>query len=414
MNWKRRYARSWERLDMKYNWEIKRLADIVQLNPKESIAKGTIAKKVPMDKLHPFCRDIPEYIFEKFNGGTKFRNGDTIMARITPCLENGKTAKVDILNDGEIGFGSTEYIVFRAIDGISDADYLYYLICSPSVRNPAIKSMIGSSGRQRVQIDVIENLQIEVPPLEGQRKIGSLLKSLDDKIALNNRINDNLQQQAQALFKLWFIDFEPFGGILPVDWKKGTIDDLATDIICGKTPSTKVNEYYGEDIPFITIPDMHNNTYVVATERYLSTIGATSQEKKTLPQNSICVSCIGTAGLVALTATKSQTNQQINSIIPKKGVSPYYIYLLMKTLYDTINKLGQSGSTIVNLNKTQFSKINVLVPTLKSMSEFDKVLEPVFEMIMFNQLENIKLCSLREVLLPKLMSGEINISNIQL
>lgn len=216
------------------------------------------------------------------------------------------------------------------------------------------------------------------------------------------------------MFKLWFIDFEPFGGILPVDWKKGTIDDLATDIICGKTPSTKVNEYYGEDIPFITIPDMHNNTYVVATERYLSTIGATSQEKKTLPQNSICVSCIGTAGLVALTATKSQTNQQINSIIPKKGVSPYYIYLLMKTLYDTINKLGQSGSTIVNLNKTQFSKINVLVPTLKSMSEFDKVLEPVFEMIMFNQLENIKLCSLREVLLPKLMSGEINISNIQL
>lgn len=399
---------------MKYNWEIKSLADIVQLNPKESIAKGTIAKKVPMDKLHPFCRDIPEYIFEKFNGGTKFRNGDTIMARITPCLENGKTAKVDILNDGEIGFGSTEYIVFRAIDGISDADYLYYLICSPFVRNPAIKSMIGSSGRQRVQIDVIENLQIEVPPLEGQRKIGSLLKSLDDKIALNNRINDNLQQQAQALFKLWFIDFEPFGGILPVDWKKGTIDDLATDIICGKTPSTKVNEYYGEDIPFITIPDMHNNTYVVATERYLSTIGATSQEKKTLPQNSICVSCIGTAGLVALTATKSQTNQQINSIIPKKGVSPYYIYLLMKTLYDTINKLGQSGSTIVNLNKTQFSKINVLVPTLKSMSEFDKVLEPVFEMIMFNQLENIKLCSLREVLLPKLMSGEINISNIQL
>lgn len=177
---------------MKYNWKIKRLADIVQLNPKESITKGTIAKKVPMDKLHPFCRDIPEYIFEKFNGGTKFRNGDTIMARITPCLENGKTAKVDILNDGEIGFGSTEYIVFRTIDGISDADYLYYLICSPFVRNPAIKSMIGSSGRQRVQIDVIENLQIEVPPLEGQRKIGSLLKSLDDKIALNNRINDNL------------------------------------------------------------------------------------------------------------------------------------------------------------------------------------------------------------------------------
>ncbi len=159
---------------MKSEWTIKKLADIAEFNPRESLPKGVMAKKIAMDKLAPFCRDIPSYEMEKFFGGTKFRNGDTIMARITPCLENGKTAKVTILDDGEIGFGSTEYIVLRAKENV-DEDYLYYLVCSPIVREPAIKSMVGSSGRQRVQTDVVQNLKIAVPPVEEQKKIGGIL-----------------------------------------------------------------------------------------------------------------------------------------------------------------------------------------------------------------------------------------------
>lgn len=108
---------------MKYNWDAKRLSEIAYINPRESIGKGSVAKKVPMDGLQPFCRDISEFIFEEYKGGSKFKNGDTIMARITPCLENGKIAKVSILEDDEVGFGSTEYIVLRAIAGISDADF---------------------------------------------------------------------------------------------------------------------------------------------------------------------------------------------------------------------------------------------------------------------------------------------------
>ena len=177
---------------MKSEWTKKKLSDIADFNPKETIKKGAIAKKISMDVLRPFCRDVPYYTEECFSGGTKFRNGDTIMARITPCLESGKTAQVSILNDGEVGFGSTEYIVFRAKEGIADKDYLYYLVCSPEVREPAIKSMVGSSGRQRVQTDVVKNLEIDVPPLVEQEKIGSFLKSIDDKIALNDRINNNL------------------------------------------------------------------------------------------------------------------------------------------------------------------------------------------------------------------------------
>ena len=177
---------------MKCNWSTKKLSEIAYINPRERIGKGLLAKKVPMDKLNPFCRDVWEFVFEEYKGGAKFRNGDTIMARITPCLENGKIAKVSFLSDDEVGFGSTEYIVFRAIDGVSDADFLYYLICSPLVRNPAIKSMVGSSGRQRVQTDVVAGLDIELPSIEEQRKIGGLLKAIDDKIELNNVINNNL------------------------------------------------------------------------------------------------------------------------------------------------------------------------------------------------------------------------------
>lgn len=168
------------------------LFEYIDINPKETLAKGTLAKKISMDKLQPFCRDISEYELTEFTGGSKFRNGDTIMARITPCLENGKTAMVNILNENEVGFGSTEYIVFRAKDKLTTPDFVYYLVRSPLIREPAIKSMVGSSGRQRVQTNVVENLEIGFPSLTEQTKIASVLKSLDDKITINNAINNNL------------------------------------------------------------------------------------------------------------------------------------------------------------------------------------------------------------------------------
>ncbi|MBC3535707.1 restriction endonuclease subunit S [Megasphaera hominis] len=176
---------------MKSEWSMKSISDIAEINPRESLKKGSKAKKIPMDALVPFTRDPIFYQLEEFKGGSKFRNKDTLMARITPCLENGKTAQVLCLNKYEIGFGSTEYIVFRAKEKV-DPNYLYYLICSPFVRDPAIKSMVGSSGRQRVQTDVVANLKVPVPEFEDQKRIGFILKNLDDKIQLNTQINKNL------------------------------------------------------------------------------------------------------------------------------------------------------------------------------------------------------------------------------
>ena len=173
-------------------WKTYKLSDVVQFNPTERIVKGSLAKKVSMDKLIPYCREVSGYEIETFSGGMKFRNGDTIMARITPCLENGKTSLVSFLDDNEVGFGSTEYIVFRAIDGVTDSKFIYYFVTNPTFRNVAIKSMVGSSGRQRVQQSVLEELEVTLPSLEDQRKIAGILGALDDKIENNRRINDNL------------------------------------------------------------------------------------------------------------------------------------------------------------------------------------------------------------------------------
>lgn len=174
------------------NWDLKKASEFIQFNPTESIKKGEIAKKVAMEKLEPFSRDISGFELTEFKSGTKFKNGDTLMARITPCLENGKTSKVTILGNDEVGFGSTEFIVMRAIDGVSDEDFVYYLSINPHWREIAIKSMVGSSGRQRVQLDVLKNTELYVPPLDEQKLIGKTLRALDDRIAENKKINHHL------------------------------------------------------------------------------------------------------------------------------------------------------------------------------------------------------------------------------
>lgn len=228
---------------MKSEWKTRKLFEIADFNPRELLPKGAVAKKVTMDKLQPFCRDIPSYEVEAFSGGTKFRNGDTIMARITPCLENGKTAKVSILDDNEVGFGSTEYIVFRAKDGI-DEDFLYYLVCSSTVREPAIKSMVGSSGRQRVQMNVVQNIDVMVPSIEKQRAIGGILGDLDDKIKLNTEINKNLLQQLDVLYDE-FSHRE--------NWSTVTINDIAEKVAMGPFGSNiKVSTFVSEGIPIIS------------------------------------------------------------------------------------------------------------------------------------------------------------------
>lgn len=148
-----------------------KLSDFVYMNPSERLPKGTIARKISMDQIEPYKKFVFSTNYEPYSGGAKFRNGDTIMARITPCLENGKTAFVSGLAENEIAFGSTEYIVLRAKENISIPDFVYYLTISSIIREPAIKSMVGSSGRQRVQQSVLDELEIPLFSIAEQQHI---------------------------------------------------------------------------------------------------------------------------------------------------------------------------------------------------------------------------------------------------
>ena len=390
---------------MKFNWTTKKLSEIAYINPRESIGKGVVAKKVPMDRLQPFCRDIPDFVLEEYKGGTKFKNDDTIMARITPCLENGKIAKVSILSNDEIGFGSTEYIVFRAIDGVSDADFLYYLICSPLVRNPAIKSMVGSSGRQRVQTDVVANLGIELPPLEEQRKIGELLKTFDDKIKLNNEINNNLEQQMEALYKSWFIDFEPFNGAKPENWSKTDIYSIA-DIIYGAPFSSKLFNTDGVGKPIIRIRDLKNQEFVTYT---------TEEHPKghLIQPGDIIVGMDGEFRPYIWGNESAWLNQRVCIFENKRPKGKAFVFFTIKPLLNVIEQT-QVATTVIHIGKKDYDAFEITLPDKTSLDRFDEITAPMIDQIVTNRLENKKLAALRDALLPKLMSGELDVSNIDL
>ena len=387
-----------------------KLGDIVEFNPKETIKKGTLAKKVPMEKLQPFCRDISNYDLCKFNGGTKFKNGDTIMARITPCLENGKIAQVNFLDNNEVGFGSTEYIVLRANPNILDKNYLYYLTISPTIRKPAIKSMVGSSGRQRVQTDVVENINIDLPPLKTQQKIASILKSLDDKIELNNKINNNLEEQAQAIFnkhmETYSYTLTPLGNIAEI------IDCLHSKKPKSVTNTTRqllqlnnITDYGFLDLSqkyFISEDDYNNWT-----------------RKCEIVEGDCVITNVGRIGAVsqAPIGTHVAMGRNMTCIRLKKD-KPFFSYLITALLSSHIHKEiiknTDEGTIMGALNVKNIPLLMFPIFELSIMNSLEKTLFPIRKLIECNYIENQRLAQLRDTLLPKLMSGEINVSNINL
>lgn len=299
---------------------------------------------------------------------------------------------------------SPAYFMFEVIDnGVLDDEYLMLWFRRSEFDRICWLKTDGSV-RGGITWEDICRIELPIPPLSKQKEIVRSYKAITDRIALKQRINDNLAATVKAIYRSFFVDFIPFGGSQPFEWKETTIDNIASEVICGKTPPTSDPENYGSFMPFITIPDMHGSVYSTSTERFLSEKGVATQENKTLPANSICVSCIASVGLVCLTAEPSQTNQQINSIICKNGISPYYVYIKMTTLSDYLKQIGAGGSTTLNVNKTLFGQIPVLCPDESAMINFHNRVEPLFNKMRSNQYEMQKLESLKSLALSRLSS----------
>ncbi len=382
------------------DWELKKISEIAEFNPQESIKKGQLAKKIAMEKLIPYCKQIPSYELCNFNGGTKFRNEDTIMARITPCLENGKISKVNILDDEEVGFGSTEYIIFRAIKGKADPDFLYYLITSPLIKEPAIKSMVGSSGRQRVQTDVVKNIDVKVPPLKIQQKIGRILSVLDDKISINNATNNNLEQQAQAIFKQIFYNISEDD--LPSNWHKGTIGEIIELHDSKRVPLSgqqrekmkqKIYPYYGATSLMDYVDDyIFDGIYLLLGE------DGTVIDTKGFP-------------ILQYVWGKFWVNNHAHILTGKNGFNVESLYLLFKQL--SIKSIV-TGAVQPKISQTNLKSLEVIIPPIEVIENLNDKIKPLFYQIRTNLDENKILTQLRDTLLPKLMSGEIDVSKVDI
>ena len=393
---------------------VTKISDIIEFNPRETIARKQVCKKVPMEYLQPFTRQISGFEEAPYAGGTKFRNNDTIMARITPCLENGKTAFVKGFAENEVVFGSTEYIVMRAIPGASDPVFIYYLATSPSFREVAIKSMVGSSGRQRVQQDVLENLELVLPDYETQVRVGKVLSAFDDKIELNTQINHNLEEQAKAIFKSWFVDFEPFQdgtfvdselGQIPAGWRTGVLSEIA-DITMGQSPKGSSYNENSEGSVFY-------QGRAEFTDRFPTRRLFTTEPKRMVEAGDVLLSVRAPVGDMNIANESCCIGRGLAAIHAKKDFSSFVFYT-MQALKPELDKYNGEGTVFGCVNKDALNTQKVIIPPDNIISDFEKIASSLDQAYLVGFEENMRLAQLRDALLPKLMSGEIDVSEVEI
>ena len=389
-------------------WKECKLDDIAIINPSEKLAKGTNAKKVAMELLQPYTKRIPSYSIEEYKGGTKFKNGDTLLARITPCLENGKTAFVDIFDEDEIGFGSTEYIILREREGVSEKHFLYYFACSPAFREVAIKSMTGSSGRQRVQTDVVRDHVFLLPPLSEQKTIASVLSSLDDKIDLLHRQNKTLEAMAETLFRQWFIEEAK------EDWEEKTLGEMLTI-----TSSKRIfySEYVSSGIPFYRSKEIielsksgsTNSELYITDERFSEIV-----MKHGAPmEGDILLTSVGTLG-VAYRVNKNDKfyfkDGNLTWFKDFNGISNVIIYCWLKSSFgkQQLDAIA-IGSTQAALTIRGLKGISILIPPDDILEYLEKQITQIYAKVEANQKQFKTLEKMRDTLLPELMNGEVRV-----
>lgn len=384
-------------------WNQFKFSDFVSINPTISLKGGNTYSFIEMKDLSEGKRFVQPSANKKLTGGARFREGNTLFARITPCLENGKIGQAKNLNDG-VGFGSTEFLIFEEKQNVSNKDFIYYLACWQEVRKFAEQNMVGTSGRQRVGKDAFEKLELKLPDLISQVRIASILSSLDDKIELNNKTNQTLEAIVETLFKEMCL---PKVDLLEDGWRMGTISEIGK-VITGKTPSSNNPEDFGNYKPFVTPTDFKNyGKIILSAVRHLSKEGVNKLKNKIIPKNSVLVTCIGSdMGKVAINRVECLTNQQINSIITKNSFVDFIYYSLLFK-YDLLRNMATGGSTMPMINKSQFEEIKLMIPSNIVLEKFQSVIAPINNQIENNIKETQTLTTLRDGLLPKLMKGEI-------
>lgn len=377
--------------------EYKRLGDYIrEVNVRNRDLKITKPMGINIDKH--FMPSVANVI------GTDLSNYKLVSKRQFACnlMHVGRDEKIPmaILGSDDPIIVSPAYFVFE----VSNPDILFpeYLMMWFSRkefdRNAWFYTDVDVRGGMGK--DALLDMKLPIPSIERQREIVAEYETLSKRIRLNEQMISSLEATVQTLYRKMFVD-----GIdkenLPEGWRMGRIRDFG-DVVTGKTPSTLDDSNFGDYMPFVTIPDMHNGFYVIKTERRLSKKGVTMQSNKTVPQNSVCVSCIGTSGLVVVTPEECQTNQQINSIVPYNEYALEYIYLTCCGLEKIIAEYGIGAAVLNNLNKSEFENLRIVLPCDDEIQRFHELVSPCLSAIYLKQKENSKLTELQSLLLAKM------------
>ena len=385
------------------DWITTTIGEFIDFNPSEKLQKNKIAKKIPMDKLGTFERKIKGFVFAEYQSGPKFRNNDTLVAKITPCLENGKTAFVNILDNEEVAFGSSEFIVLRN-NKLSDAKFIYYLARSPYFREKAISCMEGTSGRKRVNETALKHLNIKVPPIETQQKIAKILSDIDDKIEILHQINDNLAELAKTIYDYWFVQFDfPDENGKPYKSSGGKM--VYNEVLKREIPEGWEVKKLGEILDIVTGRQDANFATINGNYKFF-TCGDKVLNCDTYEFEGKAILLAGNGNFnVKMYNGKFNAYQRVYVLIPKNEIFYSVLYLLIQKEIEKLTK-SSNGSIIKFITKGDVANIQII--DAKNDNLYNK-LNNLFEKVTINNQQIQHLQFLRDWLLPMLMNGQISV-----
>lgn len=440
---------------MASDWQPSKLGDVIAVNPSRPLVKGSDSVYISMQQVETANRSVNKIDHRAFKGsGARFQNGDTLLARITPCLENGKTAYVDFLDDEEVGHGSTEFIVLSGIEGVSDDLFVYYLARFPEFRNFAIIRMEGSSGRQRVPAPTLKKYVFACPSYDEQRAIAHILGSLDDKIELNRRMNQTLEAMARAIFKSWFVDFLPVRakqrartqtgdpvrakaegrptglpdeiaalfpdsfedselGEIPKGWGVKNLNEIANIIDCLHSKKPERQTEGRLLIQVFNVGDTgrldFSNPYYISPNEYNIWI-----KRMEVQPGDIVITKTGRVGAVGQMPNgyKAAMGRNIVGIRATNGMSlPSFLkdLLLSDHIRTEIIRNTNDGTILQSLHVKAVNKLRVILPQYALVQAYNNFIKPIHTQLEINDEESRTLASLRDTLLPKLISGELRV-----
>lgn len=381
-------------------WISYRFSQFVDINPVVKLKQGEKYSFVEMKDIDGKIRYCDSLQERMLSGGSRFADGDTLFARITPCLENGKIAQVRNLKNG-IGFGSTEFLVFRGKKDISDSDFIFYLSKWDEVRDFAEINLEGTSGRQRVNKDCFSSLKLSLPPLAEQKAIAAVLGSLDDKIDLLHRQNATLERMAETLFRQWFIEE------VQEDWEECCLENIVS-IYRGASPRPIIKYVKNGTIPWIKIADATatSSPFIFSTNEFIIEDGI-KKSFEVYPDDLI-LSNSATCGLPFFVAIYGCVHDGWLIFRNFKKLPKEYIFLFLRQISKNLNQIAD-GSVQNNLNTTLLKNYKIRIPPEYKIDLFNKHIPQYINKIKLNQQQIRTLEKLRDTLLPKLMSGEARV-----